>query len=49
MRPAFWSASFFVGCGSTGMVNGGAFPIHRLPDVYRISADGTVLEKHCRY
>lgn len=49
MGPAFWSASFFVGYDSTGMVNGGAFAIRRLPDVYRISADGTVMEKHCRY
>lgn len=41
--------SWTVGYDSTGMINGGAFAIRRLPDLYRISADGMVMEKHCRY
>lgn len=39
--------SWVVGYDSTGAVNGVAFAIRRLPDVYRIAADGTVLDKHC--
>lgn len=39
---------WIVGYDNSETINGGAFAIRQLPDVYRISADGIVLEKHCK-
>lgn len=40
--PASWISGF----DSTQTINGGAFAIRKLPDMYLVSGEGTVLKKH---
>lgn len=42
--PSEW----ITGWDSTGTINGGAFALRHLPDLYLVSADGIVLAKHLK-
>lgn len=42
--PSEW----VTGWDSTGTINGGAFALRHLPDLYLVSADGTVMAKHLK-
>lgn len=43
---SFIPEDWLAGYDATGLVNGTIFAIRKLPDVFLISADGTVLKKH---